>query len=301
MINVHQLVTIFCEIDDFCKELDKNISQPLLTSPTKGPRGPACCLSISEIMTIQISFQMVGYRNFKTFYTGFLQVYWKEYFPKIPSYQRFVELINRAIFALTLFTQFKGGKKTGIYYVDGSCLPVCHIKRSKRNRVFKEIAEYGHTSVGWFFGLKIHLVINNLGELIAFKITKGNVHDGTAAKSLLSSLKGLAFGDKGYIGKKLFDELFKNGLKLITRKRKNMKDKLTVTDYEKQLLNQRNLIETIFDCLKYKYHIWHTRHRSMLNAMTNLMAALAAYTIEPLKVSAFKLLTQQPMTISQGH
>jgi len=86
--------------------------------------------------------------------------------------------------------------------------------------------------------------------LIAFKITKGNVHDGTTAKSLLSSLKGLAFGDKGYIGKKLFDELFKNGLKLITRKRKNMKDKLTVTDYEKQLLNQRNLIETIFDCLK---------------------------------------------------
>ena len=95
--------------------------------------------------------------------------------------------------------------------------------------------------------------------------------------------------------------LFKNGLKLITRKRKNMKDKLTVTDYEKQLLNQRNLIETIFDCLKHTYHIWHTRHRSMLNAMTNLMAALAAYTIEPLKVSAFKLLSQQPLTISHGY
>ena len=299
MINEHQLIVIFCEIDDFCKEFDKNISPSLLTSPTKGNRGPKCCLSISEIMAIQILFQMIGYRNFKTFYTAFLQIYWKEYFPKLPSYQRFVELMNRAIFPLTLFIQLNGGRKTGIYYVDGSCLPVCHLKRSRRNKVFKQIAKYGRTSVGWFFGLKVHLVINNFGELIAFKITKGNVNDGIAAKSLLSCLEGLAFGDKGYIGKKLFDELLKNGLKLITRKRKNMKEKLILSDYEKQLFNQRNIIETIFDCLKHKYHIWHTRHRSMLNAMTNLMAALAAYTLEPLKLSVFKLLKQEPLAIMQ--
>jgi hypothetical protein len=294
----HQLTSIFCEIDDFCKELEKNMpDQKLLTGPSKGKRGPACCLSVSEIMTIQVLFQMIGWRNFKTFYVGFLQKYWKEYFPKLPSYQRFVELMHRAIYPLTLFVQFKGGKKTGIYYIDGSCLPVCNIKRSKRNKVFNEIAQYGKTSVGWFFGLKIHLVINNLGELIAFKITRGNVSDSTVAKPLLSSLEGLAFGDKGYIGKKLFDELFKKGLKLITRKRKNMKDKLDINDYEKQLLNQRNLIETIFNNLKNKYHIWHTRHRSIFNAMANVLSALAAYTIFPLKVSAFKLLTEEPLSL----
>ena len=301
MLKESQLVSIFCEIDDFCKELDKNMSQLQLTGPSKGRRGPACCLSISEIMTVQILFQMVGYRNFKTFYTSFLQIYWKQYFPRLPSYQRFVELTHRALYPLTLFAQLKSGKKTGIYYIDGSCLPVCHLKRSKRNKVFREIAQYGRTSVGWFFGLKIHLVINNLGEMIAFKITRGNVHDGAAAKSLLLSLEGLAFGDKGYIGKKLFDELLKNGLKLITRKRKNMKEKLLVNDYEKQLLNQRNLIETVFDCLKHKYHVWHTRHRSIINAMTNLIAALAAYAIEPLKVSAFKLLEKQMPVIAQSY
>ncbi len=301
MIQERQLVSIFCEIDDFCKELDKNMSQLQLTGPSKGRRGPACCLSISEIMTVQILFQMVGYRNFKTFYTSFLQIYWKQYFPRLPSYQRFVELTHRALYPLTLFAQLKSGKKTGIYYIDGSCLPVCHLKRSKRNKVFREIAQYGRTSVGWFFGLKIHLVINNLGEMIAFKITRGNVHDGAAAKSLLLSLEGLAFGDKGYIGKKLFDELLKNGLKLITRKRKNMKEKLLVNDYEKQLLNQRNLIETVFDCLKHKYHVWHTRHRSIINAITNLIAALAVYAIEPLKVSAFKLLEKQMPVIAQSY
>ncbi len=159
MLKESQLVSIFCEIDDFCKELDKNMPQPLLTSPTKGRRGPNCCLSVSEMMTIQVLFQMIGYRNFKTFYTGFLQIYWKQYFPKLPSYQRFVELMSRAIVPLTLFSQCKCGRKTGIYYIDGSCLPVCHLKRSKRNNVFKESAAYGRTSVGWFFGLKVHVVI----------------------------------------------------------------------------------------------------------------------------------------------
>ena len=64
------------------------------------------------------------------------------------------------------------------------------------------------------------------------------------------------------------------------------------------LLNQRNLIETIIASLKQKYHVWHTRHRSMLNAVTNLMSALAAYTIEPLKLSAFKLLEKKPLAIN---
>ena len=238
MMQELQLLSIFCEIDDFCKEADENLPQRQLETPTRSKRGPSCRLAVSEIMTIQILFQMMGYRNFKTFYTCFLQQYWKHYFPKLPSYQRFTKLINLAIFPLILFIQFKRGRKTGIYYIDGSCLPVCHIKRSSRNKMFKDIAQYGHTSVGWFFGLKIHIVINHIGELIAFKNTKGNVYDGVAGQSLLQRLKGLAFGDKGYIGKKIFEALLKNGLKLITRKRKNMKEKLVITEYEKQLLNQ---------------------------------------------------------------
>lgn len=298
MLQERQLVAIFCEIDDFCKELDKNISESLLSAPIRGNRGPSCSLSISEIMTVQILFQMVGYRNFKTFYTAFLKQYWHHYFPNLPGYTRFVELMPRSIFPLTLFTQLKCGKKTGIYYIDSSCLPVCHLKRSRRHKTFDSIAQYGKTSVGWFFGLKIHLVVNHIGELIAFKITQGNRHDNAAAQTLLSALQGLAFGDKGYIGKKLFEVLIKNGLKLITRKRKNMKEQLTVNTYEQQLLNQRGIIETIFNCLKHKYHIWHTRHRSVINAMTHLMAALAAYTIEPLKLSAVKLLTKEHVLLT---
>jgi len=289
-MDMHQLVSIFCEIDDFCNELDKYSQHYMLTGPTKNNRGPACGLSISEIMTILVMFQMSRFRDFKNFYISSLCFYHKHYFPKLPSYERFVNLMKRAIFPLTIFTQLKGGKKTGIYYIDSSCLPVCHIKRSKRHKTFDSIAEYGKTSVGWFFGLKLHIVTNERGELLAFKITRGSRNDSKEAVPLLKSLKGLAFGDKGYLGKKIFEELISGGLKLITRKRKNMKDKLDLSNYEKQLLNQRGIIETVFGHLKHCYQVWHTRHRSIINAMTHLVAALAAYAIEPLKLSAIKML-----------
>ena len=290
MLDVHQLTTIFCQIDDFCKQLDDYTRGMLLTGPMKSQRGPAASLSISEIMTILTMFQMTRFRDFKNFYKGYLLSFCHSAFPTLPTYERFVALMGRSIFPMTLFVQMNSGKKTGIYYIDSTSLPVCELKRSRRHKTFDSIAEYGKTSVGWFFGLKLHIVISDKSELIAFKITKGNKHDAKEAENLLSPLNGLAFGDKGYLGKKLFETLFERGLKLITRKRKNMKTKETNSPFEKQLLNQRNIIETVIGHLKYCYHVWHTRHRSVLNAMTHLVAALAAYTIEPLKISAIKLL-----------
>lgn len=288
-MNTHQLTTIFCQVDDFCNDLEKYTAAKLLPSPTSGKRGPKCCLSDSEIMSVLILFQSSGYRNFKTFYTQCLLYHWKKAFPRLPSYNRFVEIMKRVFFLLILFSQVHTGKQTGIYYIDSSCLPTCHLKRSRRHKTFKNIAEYGRTSVGWFFGLKIHLVINNKGELIAFKVTKGNMHDAKGGESLLEALQGLAFGDKGYIGKDLFSRLLKKGLKLVTRTRKNMKPK-KYSSFEKQLLNQRGIIETVFNHFKHHFQVWHTRHRSVINAMVHLLAAVAAYTIEPLKISAIKAL-----------
>lgn len=288
-MDTNQLTRIFCEIDDFCKELNQYTMSKLLPTHTQ-KRGPSCRLSESEIMTILIFFQSSGWRNFKNYYVGFISTYWKKEFPNLPSYNRFIEIMNRVIFHLTLFSQLQSGKRTGIYFIDSTCLPVCHLKRSRRNKTFNEIAKYGRTSVGWFFGLKLHIVINERGELIAFKITGANVHDAKASESILQFLKGIAFGDKGYISKKLFSQLLEKGLKLITRTRKNMKP-INYSSFEKQLLNQRGVIETVINHFKHHYHIWHTRHRSVINALTHLMAGIASYVIEPLKISAIKLLT----------
>ena len=287
-MDTNQLTVIFCQVDDFCKELNRYAMGKFLPSPTTR-RGPECCLSDSEIMTILILFQSSCWRNFKNFYLYFLCTYYKTAFPNLPSYNRFIEIMSRVIFHLILFSQMHAGKRTGIYYIDSTCLPVCHLKRSKRHKTFEEIAQYGRTSVGWFFGLKLHIVINDRGELMAFKITSGKQNDAKAGESIMQTLQGLMFGDKGYIGKELFSRLLEKGLKLITRVRKNMKEQVH-SPFEKQLLDKRGIIETVINHFKHHYHIWHTRHRSPLNAMTHLMAGIAAYVIEPLKISAIKLL-----------
>lgn len=289
-MDISQLTHIFCQIDDFCKDYERHAKNYALPSLNKKRKtGPSCSLSDSEIMTIMIAFQSSSYRHFKAFYQGYLQAFFHKEFPSLPSYQRYIELLKRVLVPLTLFSQVNAGRQTGIYYIDSTSLPVCHSKRARRNKVFKQAAEHGRTSVCWFFGLKLHLVINDRGELMAFKITKGNQHDSKAAQSLLESLNGLAFGDKGYLGKSLFENLLKGGLKLITRVRKNMKSKPRAP-LEQQLLDQRGIIETVIGHLKHHYHVWHTRHRSVINAITHLMAALAAYTIEPLSLSAIKLI-----------
>jgi hypothetical protein len=124
-----------------------------------------------------------------------------------------------------------------------------------------------HQSLGWFFDSKLHTVINYKGELIAFKITSAKVNDAKASQSMRQLLQGLAFGDKGYLGKQLFSQLLAKGLKVITRVRINM-NKVQYTDIEKQLLNQRGIIGTVINHLKHHYHVWHF---SVVNAVTHLM------------------------------
>jgi len=291
MIDIHELTKLFCQIDDFHREFEQHSQQCRLPTQHK-KRGPACGLSVPEIMTLMVCFQHMQFRHFKAFYR-YVSSVWKDCFPLLPSYQRLIELIKLALLPLVIFIQVHSGRKTGIYYIDSTALPACHIKRSSRHKVFEGLAEYGKTSVGWFFGLKLHLVVNQHAQLIAFRLTRGNKHDASQAEGMLESLKGLAFGDKGYIGKELFEKLIGKGLKLITRKRKNMKDIQLLSTYEKQLLNQRGIIETVIDHLKHHYYIWHTRHRSIINAMTHLVAALAAYSIDPSRAEAVKLIANQ--------
>jgi Transposase DDE domain len=150
----------FCKIDDFLKQFESQINQYLIGND-KGNRGPECSLSISEIMTILVLFQSIGWRNFKVFYTGFVVQFLKSYFAPLPSYNRFAELMPRVLLPMTLFAYQHTGKKTGIYYIDSTKLPVCELARSKRHKVFKDVACYGKTSVGWFFGLKLHLIVNH--------------------------------------------------------------------------------------------------------------------------------------------
>jgi len=277
------VTVLYCVVDDFCKAFYPVWESHLLSEGLKKRRRKTR-LSPSELMSIVIYFHVAGFRNFKTYYVTYVQKYLGAAFPNLISYSHFVNHVKSILVPLCIFAQSLKGEKTGIYFVDSLLLKVCHIKREKQHRVFKGLAKKSKSTVGWFFGFKLHLLINDKGELMAFKVTAGNVDDRKPALFLAQYLTGKLIGDKGYISASLFEELLQQGLQLITRIKRNMKNKL-ISLYDKFLLRKRGLIECVNDQLKNKSQIEHSRHRSICGFMLNLLAALTAYSLQPKKPS----------------
>ncbi len=231
-----------------------------------------------------IGFQTSGFRTFKAYYQYVLKHHRCD-FPDLVSYDRFVYLIPRSVIPMFVYLQSCGiDKPTGISFIDSTSLKVCHNKRICRHRVFDGLAAIGKTTMGWFYGFKLHLIINECGGLLSYRLTAGNVADSRMAEPMTKGLFGKLFGDKGYIGKGLFEKLLSKGVKLITNVRKNMKSCLMELE-DKILLRKRSLIETVNDTLKNVCQIEHSRHRSPINFLAHLIAGLVAYTRLPKKPS----------------
>ena len=276
------LLNLFVHVDDFCQMLTIQWPQQFLGHA----RRPGCkpSLAASEVMTIIIYFHLSRYRDFKTYYTQYVQRHLHGEFPNLVSYTRFVELMPTALQPLCLYLKIQFGPVTGISFIDATAIPVCHNRRIGRHQVFDGLAARGKTSMGWFFGFKLHLVVNDCGELLAFYLTPGNVDDRQPVPQLAQRLFGKLFGDKGYISQSLADQLLEQDVQLITGLRKNMKNRLLLL-FDKLMLRKRALIETIIDQLKNISQIAHTRHRSVDNFLVNLVAGLIAYTHQPRKPS----------------
>jgi hypothetical protein len=277
------LVEIFCEIDDFCKYFEEEWKNNLLSSgATKRVRKST--LSMSEVMTIVVYFHTSGYRNFKCYYKHYVLEHLRWAFPRLVSYNRFVELMQGVLIPLCSLLHIRKGKVTGISFVDSMVLSVCHNRRIHSHRVFQGLAKRGKNSVGWFYGFKLHIIINDVGELLGFRLTPGNTDDRKPVPKLAKELWGKLFGDKGYISEELFKELLFSGVTLITKIKKDMKNKL-MSVMDKVLLRKRTLIECVNDQLKNISQVEHSRHRSIHNFMVNIVTALIAYTYQPKKPS----------------
>ena len=277
------LLELFCNVDDYCQEYQQWISKKAVANAKKKP-GPKPKMSQSEIMTIVILFHQSGFRNFKHYYTSYVAKYLSQEFPKLLSYNRFLELMQEVILPLTAYLRSRFGKNTGISFIDSTPIVVCHNRRIKRNKVFKDLAARGKNGMGWFYGFKLHLIVNDLGELLAVYLTPGNTDDGKPVKDMTQGMFGKIFADKGYISKELFTSLFERNLELITYVRKNMKNSLMKIQ-DSLLLRKRFIIETINDQLKNISQIEHSRHRKPVNFAVNLIAGLIAYTFQEKKPS----------------
>lgn len=241
------ITALYCTIDDFWKSFKQEWDKHLIDSG-KSKRGPESELSVAEMMTIVILFHQSNYRTFKHFYSHINSCFRKE-FPKLISYDRFIYLKKNLFVPLFAYLLHRRGDITGIAFIDSTSIAVCHNKRISRNKVFKGLAKRGKTTSGWFYGFKLHLIINDKGEILAFQLTPGNVSDVSMIDTLSKGLFGKLFGDKGYISTKVTGDLLKRGLELFTSIRANMKQKL-MSLRDKILLRKRSLIETVNDQLK---------------------------------------------------
>ena len=274
-----KITRIFVDVDDFVKDLDHFSMKKQLLGVDVARRDRKTSLTLSEMMTIYIGFHLSHHTNFKSYYKEFLSVHYKHLFPNLISYERFNQVQNRLFMPLMLYINNRGlGQCTDISYVDSTTLPVCHIKREKQHKVFKGIAQKSKSTMGWFFGFKIHLIINDKGEILSFCFSRANVddRDPQIMSIMTKEIFGKLFGDRGYIDQKLAEYLWNDGVELIYKRRKNMKS-MNLSDTDKILLRKRALIETVNDELKNICSIQHTRHRSLQGFLNNAISALIAY------------------------
>jgi len=276
------LLELFCDVDDFLLSFAPQWKAWQVQAGKQRERAGQLCPS--EVMTILIHFHQSHYRTFKAYYTEHVQVHLTSEFPCLVSYQRFVALIPGVLVPMLAYLQSRFAACTGISFIDSTSLQVCDPKRISGHRVFATDAKRGKTSMGWFFGFKLHLAVNDRGELLACCLTPGNIDDRIPVPQLVKRLRGKLFGDRGYISAPLTRLLFEQGLQLITRLRKNMKDHLMHLS-DKLLLRKRAIIESIIDQLKNISQIEHSRHRSPTNFVVHLLAGLLAYSHQDKKPS----------------
>jgi len=278
--------TIFCAIDDFCKHFEKELGKHALTKG-RGIRLRESGMSLSEVMTIMIMSKRSGYKNFKTFYFEEKDVL-KDLFPQLVSYSRFVELEKMATLPLIgFFYMCCRGECTGKSYADSTRLSACHCLRRYSCKTLCNVASSGKTSTGWFFGMKLHIVINQSADLLDLVITSGNVADNNhdLIRRLCREIYGKIFGDKGYImAEDFLKELAERKIQFVTKKRKNMK-KETMNPEDMKDLKHRGLIESALGLLKSKYDLENTRYRSIHGFINNILTALIAYSLQKIKPS----------------
>jgi len=283
---MQSLVELFVHVDDFCQAFLPELEHHLLQSGTIQRRRDRS-LTMSEIMTILIHFHQSHYRNFKAYYCDHVLPHLRGEFPGLVSYTRFVDFIPSALIPLCAYFRHTClGDCTGVSFIDSTSLDVCLNQRIASHKVFAGLAERGKTSTGWFFGFKLHLVINDRGELLNVFVTPGNVDDRKPVPQLVRKLFGKVFGDKGYISQPLYELLHQTfGVQLVTKLKSNSKNRLPMLLADRIMLRKRAIVETVIDQLKNISQIEHSRHRSVANFMVNLICGLIAYARQPKKPS----------------
>ena len=279
----HILLLIYCFVDDFMKTILSNIRYALASPSQKRPPIKKHNVSIAELMALAIWRFFTGHRNWKDFYRH-VQTYHLKDFPRLPTYQNCVDAWNRlaplAYGLLNFFMKmFKNSTSLEMKkFVDSSPLSVCKIKREFSHKVARNIAKKSKGSMGWFYGFKLHVIANEMMQILNFRITAGNVDDRVAMEKMWNDIFGMIIADGGYVGKEWREKAWNLGKHLFTGVRANMKKLMSKAEHS--LLKMRQKVEIVFSVLKLRMGLESTLSRSELGFFAHYLWCLTAYQLK---------------------
>jgi hypothetical protein len=268
---------LFCVIDDFFIKFEATY-WTFLKQSSHSVRVRTAQLTISEISFIAIWYKCSHFNNFKAFFSWLKQDK-SHLFKSLPCYQRMIHLINMHQLALhALHVAVMKAQRSQYLWIDSTTLPVCKNQRIQRHKSLSKIASRGKSSMGWFYGCKLHVVMNQLGEIVCSALSNGHVADIRMVEHLVDGLEAKLYADRGYISQDLKSRLKSQDIDLITYHRKNMQA-IQLSESDEYHLKQRNKIETLFSLLKGQYNLVTSKPRSMAGFLSGIYASLCAYQL----------------------
>ncbi|TCB72742.1 IS982 family transposase [Acinetobacter sp. ANC 4216] len=274
MFNSTQL---FCVIDDFFIKFEATYWK-FLKQNCRYSRIRAAQLTISEIIFIAVWYKCSHFNNFKAFFSWLKQDK-RHLFKSLPCYQRMIHLINMHQLALhALHVALTKGQQSQYLWIDSTTLPVCKNQRIQRHKSLAKIASRGKSSMGWFYGCKLHIVMNQFGEIACSALSNGHIADIKMVEELVKGMEAKLYGDRGYISQETKHRLKDQGIDLITYHRKNMQS-IQLSESDGYHLKQRNKIETLFSLLKGQYNLVTSKSRSISGFLSGIYASLCAYQL----------------------
>lgn len=268
--NNFDLVKSYCIIDDFFSCI----------TVKKTNNGRPSMLSISEMVTICIIGQVYEISCLLRLYELVKDCFSKDF--RLPSYKNFVCGMNSVSKSLLLFistvVSTRNTTKGDICFVDGTKIEVCKIYREKRHKTMKKLATKSKSTIGWWYGLKLHVICDRKGNILKLKITTATTGEREVLSSFLDELHdSIIVGDAGYVSSELDLKASENHNILLTAKRKNMKTISTL--WQNKAMNMRSRIETVFDVLKERYGLVTSLPRSITGYLAHYIRCLFGYMV----------------------
>lgn len=266
--NSSNIVTTFSVLDDLAALLQLN----------KQIAGRKPSLNLAEIATISLIRSEYTIRTWIGVYRLLKEKYTRDF--KLPAYKNFVLLMNRnaklILVLINVLLQINRKEAGTIKIIDSTDIPVCKNIRINRHKVMKRVASRSKTSLGWFYGLKLHALTDLSGNILELRFTTGSVNDRIVLDAFLEKLHdSIVLADAGYISPQLETKARKNGNILLTCLRKNMKKLASFLDI--CLLNLRPRIETLFSLLKERLGLITSLPRSVDGYLAHYIHVIFGY------------------------